>query len=49
MPYPGDDQKVELDRLWAMVATDANIGRSNVVWVCLAETECNKFCVLSPQ
>lgn len=49
MPYPGDDQMAELDRLRAMGATDADVGQGDVPWVCLSDPEGNDFCVLSPR
>ncbi|MGO4857363.1 VOC family protein [Arthrobacter sp. 2MCAF14] len=47
-PYRGDDQAAEVARLRALGATDANVGQGDVPWVCLADTEGNEFCVLTP-
>lgn len=49
MPYPGDDQAAEVERLRALGATDADVGQGDVPWICLADTEGNEFCVLSPR
>jgi hypothetical protein len=48
MPYPGDDQSAEVDRLRALGATDVDLGQGDVPWVCLADPEGNDFCVLTP-
>ncbi|MDQ0923479.1 catechol 2,3-dioxygenase-like lactoylglutathione lyase family enzyme [Pseudarthrobacter sp. W1I19] len=48
MPYPGDDQAAEVDRLRTLGATHADVGQGNVPWVCLADPEGNDFCVLTP-
>jgi hypothetical protein len=48
MPYPGDDQAAEVARLRALGATDADVGQGDVPWVCLADSEGNEFCVLTP-
>ncbi|MEV7646929.1 VOC family protein [Arthrobacter sp. NPDC089319] len=47
-PYPGDDQGAEVARLRALGATEADLGQGDVPWVCLADTEGNEFCVLTP-
>ncbi|UKA59693.1 VOC family protein [Arthrobacter sp. FW306-2-2C-D06B] len=47
-PYPGDDQAAEVARLRDLGATDADVGQGDVPWVCLADTEGNEFCVLTP-
>jgi catechol 2,3-dioxygenase-like lactoylglutathione lyase family enzyme len=47
-PYPGDDQAAEVARLRTLGATDADVGQGGVPWVCLADTEGNEFCVLTP-
>jgi hypothetical protein len=47
-PYPGDDQAAEVARLLALGATDADVGQGDVPWACLADSEGNEFCVLSP-
>lgn len=47
-PYPGDDQAAEVARLRALGATDADVGQGDVPWVCLADSEGNEFCVLTP-
>ena len=49
LPYPGDDQAAEVDRLRALGATDADVGQGDVSWVCLADVEGNDFCVLRPR
>jgi catechol 2,3-dioxygenase-like lactoylglutathione lyase family enzyme len=48
MPYPGDDQEAEVARLRALGATDADVGQGDVPWRCLADSEGNVFCVLTP-
>jgi hypothetical protein len=48
MPYAGDDQTAEVERLRALGATDADVGQGDVSWMCLADTEGNEFCVLAP-
>ncbi|MCO4257035.1 VOC family protein [Pseudarthrobacter cellobiosi] len=48
MPYPGDDQAAEVARLRALGATGADVRQGDVPWVCLADTEGNEFCVLTP-
>lgn len=47
-PYPGDDQAAEVARLRALGATDADVGQGDVPWMCLADSEGNEFCVLTP-
>jgi len=47
-PYVGDDQAAEVARLRALGATDVDVGQGDVPWVCLADTEGNEFCVLTP-
>lgn len=47
-PYPGDDQAAEVDRLRALGATHADVGQGDVPWACLADSEGNEFCVLTP-
>lgn len=47
-PYPGDDQASEVARLRTLGATDADVGQGDVPWVCLADSEGNEFCVLTP-
>ncbi|WP_277212509.1 VOC family protein [Isoptericola croceus] len=49
LPYPGDDQALEVERLRALGATPVDIGQGDVPWVCLADPEGNDFCVLSPR
>lgn len=44
-PYPGDDQKAEVVRLRTLGATDADVGRGEV----LADPEGTRFCVLAPR
>jgi hypothetical protein len=46
-PYSGDDQEAEVARLWALGATDADVGQGDVAWKVLADPEGNEFCVLS--
>jgi hypothetical protein len=48
MPYAGDDQAAEVARLRALGATDIDLGQGDVPWVCLADSEGNEFCVLTP-
>ena len=47
-PYPGDDHSAEVARLRSLGATDADVGQGDVPWACLADTEGNEFCVLTP-
>lgn len=47
-PYPGDDLPAEVARLRALGATDADVGQGEVPWRCLADSEGNEFCVLTP-
>ena len=42
------DQRAEVDRLIALGATPADIGRGDTRWVVLADPEGNEFCVLPP-
>ncbi|MGO4189322.1 VOC family protein [Pseudarthrobacter sp. TAF60_1] len=49
MPYPGDDQAAEVERLKTLGATDADVGQGDAPWVCLADPEGNEFCVLAPR
>ncbi|MEU4516290.1 VOC family protein [Nonomuraea wenchangensis] len=46
VPYPGEDQAVEVERLKALGATLADIGQGDVPWRVLADPEGNEFCVL---
>ena len=46
--YPSDDQAAEVARLRALGATEADVGQGDVPWVCLADSEGNEFCVLTP-
>ncbi|MET3904133.1 VOC family protein [Paenarthrobacter sp. 4246] len=48
MPYSGDDQAAEVDRLHTLGAVDADVGQGDVSWRCLADPEGNEFCVLRP-
>jgi hypothetical protein len=48
MPYPGDDQAIEVARLHALGAADLDVGQGDVPWKCLTDTENNEFCVLTP-
>ncbi|MGO4147167.1 VOC family protein [Paenarthrobacter sp. YAF11_1] len=48
MPYSGDDQAAEVDRLHTLGAVDADIGQGDVSWRCLTDPEGNEFCVLRP-
>ena len=45
---PRDDQAAEVARLRALGATDADVGQGDVPWMCLADSEGNEFCVLTP-
>jgi hypothetical protein len=47
-PYPGDDQAVEVARLAALGAREADIGQGDVPWTVMADPEGNEFCVLTP-
>jgi predicted enzyme related to lactoylglutathione lyase len=47
-PYPGDDQGAEVARLRALGAKNTDVGQGEVPWVCLADSEGNEFCVLTP-
>jgi len=49
LPYPGDDQEAEVNRLEALGATLADVGQSDVPWRVLADPEGNVFCVLAPR
>jgi hypothetical protein len=49
VPYPGDDQGVEVARLRALGATDADVGQGDVPWKVMAGPEGNEFCVLAPR
>lgn len=49
MPYSGDDQTAEVDRLHTLGAVDADVGQGDVSWRCLADPEGNEFCVLRPE
>ncbi|MGW1346459.1 VOC family protein [Kribbella sp. NPDC002412] len=46
LPYPVEDQAVEVTRLRGLGATPADVGQGNVPWVVLADPEGNEFCVL---
>ncbi|MBO4208908.1 VOC family protein [Micromonospora echinofusca] len=48
-PYLGDDQEMEVARLRALGATDADVGQGDVPWNVLADPEGNEFCVLTPR
>ena len=48
MPYPGDDQAAEVDRLHTLGAANIDIGQGDVPWRCLTDPEGNEFCVLTP-
>ncbi|MEU9700689.1 VOC family protein [Streptomyces sp. NPDC047981] len=47
LPYPGDDEAAEVDRLRALGATDLDIGQGDVPWTCLTDPEGHEFCVLA--
>jgi hypothetical protein len=47
MPYQDDDQSAEVDRLKGLGATTADVGQGNVPWVCLADPEGTKYCILT--
>ncbi|GAB2644074.1 VOC family protein [Kribbella swartbergensis] len=47
LPYPGDDQAAEVDRLRTLGATPADVGQGDVRWKVLADPEGNEFCVLA--
>ncbi|GAA2039059.1 VOC family protein [Catenulispora yoronensis] len=46
MPYAGDDQGTEVDRLRGLGATDVDLGQGDVSWAVLADPAGNEFCVL---
>jgi hypothetical protein len=48
MPYRGDDQAAEVERLRALGATGADVGQGEVSWVVMADPAGNQFCVLTP-
>jgi len=45
-PYPGGDQRAEVERLREHGARTADVGQGEVPWVVLADPEGNEFCVL---
>lgn len=50
MPYAGDDQAAEVDRLHALGAADVDLGQGpDASWKVLADPEGNDFCVLRPR
>jgi predicted enzyme related to lactoylglutathione lyase len=48
-PYPGGDQRAEVERLREHGARPADVGQGDVPWVVLADPEGNEFCVLTPR
>jgi len=48
MPYPGDDQRAEVERLREHGARPADVGQGDVPWVVLADPEGGELCVLTP-
>ena len=48
MPYPGDDQRAEVERLREHGARPADVGQGEVPWVVLADPEGGEVCVLTP-
>ena len=48
-PYPGGDQRAEVERLAEHGAGPADVGQGEVPWVVLADPEGNEFCVLTPR
>jgi predicted enzyme related to lactoylglutathione lyase len=48
-PYPGGDQRAEVERLAEHGARPADVGQGEVPWVVLADPEGNEFCVLTPR
>ncbi|BCJ77005.1 hypothetical protein CS0771_65490 [Catellatospora sp. IY07-71] len=48
VPFRGDDQAAETDRLLALGATVADAGRRGLPWRILADPEGNEFCILAP-
>jgi predicted enzyme related to lactoylglutathione lyase len=48
-PYPGGDQRAEVERLREHGARPADVGQGEVPWVVLADPEGNEFCVLTPR
>jgi len=49
MPYPGGDQRAEVERLAEHGARPADVGQGEVPWAVLADPEGNEFCVLTPR
>ncbi|AXK35055.1 VOC family protein [Streptomyces armeniacus] len=47
LPYPGDDQAAEADRLRALGATGLDVGQGDVPWTVLADPEGHELCVLA--
>jgi hypothetical protein len=47
VPYRGDDQAAEVDRLRTLGATPVDVGQGDVSWTVLADPEGNEFCVLA--
>ena len=48
-PYPGGDQRAEVERLREHGARPADVGQGEVPWAVLADPEGNEFCVLTPR
>ncbi|RFU87955.1 VOC family protein [Streptomyces triticagri] len=48
LPYPGEDQSAEVDRLKQLGAQDLDLGQGDVPWVCLTDPEGHELCVLAP-
>jgi Glyoxalase-like domain len=48
MPYPGDDQRAEVQRLREHGARSADVGQGEVPWAVLTDPEGNELCVLTP-
>ena len=46
-PYPGGDQRAEVERLREHGARPADVGQGEVPWVVLADPEGGEFCVLT--
>jgi predicted enzyme related to lactoylglutathione lyase len=48
-PYPGGDQRAEVERLREHGARPADVGQGEVPWVVLSDPEGSEFCVLTPR
>ncbi len=48
LPYAIDQKPAEVNRLYALGATDLDLGQGDVPWTCLTDPEGHEFCVLGP-